>query len=214
MLELFETIRLDVLEDGFSINASPHLDRLERSAIELGFDFDKHRTTNELARYIEENPQPPGLYKLKITLVKASKPQYSLESYTRFQDPNYIIKLKLLSPSRYHCLSNNPLTKHKTTLRGDFSDELKDCDEVIWLNERGEIAEGSYTNIFWQDLNDQWYTPALEVGILAGTMRAQILKQHSAQEGHYQADSLESAKKIIITNAMLGARLTSLYRHA
>ncbi len=214
MLELFETIRLDIFGNDYQIKPDPHLNRLEKSAGELGFEFDKDKTGQELIHYIEENPQPSGLYKLKITLAKASKPKYSLEPYTRFQDPNYIIKLKLLAASRYHCLSDNPLTQHKTTLRGDFSDELNDCDEVIWLNKRGEIAEGSYTNIFWQDQNDQWLTPALDVGILAGTMRAQILKQYSAQEGRYQADSLISAKKIIVTNAMLGARQASLCRQA
>ncbi len=210
MLELFETIRLDIYQDSYNFNAGPHLDRLEQSALELAFDFDKKTTAKELINYLGQNPQSPGLYKLKITLAKASKPQYSLEPYTRFQDPNYIIKLKLLKPSRYHCLSDNPLTRHKTTLRGDFSDELKDCDEVIWLNERNEIAEGSYTNIFWQDQNDKWHTPALDVGILAGTMREQIMKQYSAQEGHYQVNSLISAKKIIVTNAMLGAKTADI----
>jgi branched-subunit amino acid aminotransferase/4-amino-4-deoxychorismate lyase len=240
MLELFETIRLDINGGDSRVKPGPHLNRLEKSAVELGFDFDKDKTAQDLIRYIEQNPQKPGLYKLKISLVQGSKPLYSLEPYTRFQDPNYIIKLKLLSPSRYHCLSDNPLTRHKTTLRGDFADELEDCDEVIWLNERGEIAEGSYTNIFWLDQDDQWHTPALDVGILAGTMRAQIVSSQghrepqsgkaipilplmdcfaslamtNIKEGHYKAGSLKNAKKIIITNAMLGTRKASLYHQA
>jgi len=134
------------------------------------------------------------IYKLKITVplegsleagpgqIQGKYALYSLEPYGRFTDPNYIIKLKLLDPKRYHSNSKDPLVYHKTTHREDFSEELKHCDEVIWLNERGEIAEGSYTNIFWQDAAGLWHTPAIETGILAGTMRAKILSRHPEQK--------------------------------
>ncbi len=209
----------------------PHLERLSGSAVELGYSFNKESTTQAIDELIKK--QRPGLYKLRIKLKQSVAASYDIEPYSRFQDPNSIIKIKILNPSRYHSNSKDPLCRHKTNRREDFGDQLQDCDEVIWLNERSEVAEGSYTNIFWQNPDNSWHTPSLETGILPGTMRAQMLSSlresqrqsnpntaawgslrfaqddttmTNIQEGFYDAQLLKNAKKIIITNAMLGPR--------
>ncbi len=227
MLELFETIKID--HEG-NYDLAPHLARLSSSLKYFGKEGVTANIAEELIVILSEAKDPHATAqkrdvshlsaKLKITIPLESNPEaasgqiqgkhalYSLEPYTRFQDPNYIIKIKLLNPKRYHSLSTNPLNRHKTNKREDFSDVLLDCDEVIWLNERGEIAEGSYTNIFWQDAGGAWHTPDLETGILAGTMRAQSLR--GAKQGFYPAKDLHKAQRILITNSMLGAREAKL----
>ncbi len=220
MLELLETIRVNISASGCKLHLEPHLERLSGSAAELGYSFNKESTVQEINQLLKE--QRLGLYKLRIKLKQSAAPSYDLEPYSRFQDPGHIIKIKILNPSRYHSLSDNPLTRHKTNLRGDFSDELANVDEVIWLNERNEVAEGSYTNLFFQSPDNSWHTPSLETGILPGTMRAQILGettinpeftniikeifQTKINQGLYTVENLRNAKRVIVTNAMLGPR--------
>ncbi len=228
MLELFETIRVDFNNAGYQIDLKPHLTRLELSLSSLGH-HDAMAVSSEISQELNhylKSQNKSGLHKLKISLtldinhqlIKAAR--FSLEPYTRFQDPSHILQLKILDPKRYHSVSSDPLVKLKTNRREDFSLELKNYDEVIWLNERGEIAEGSYTNIFWQDLDGGWHTPSLAAGILAGTMRAKILATNAPIianearqpiiEGLYPVSALKNTKRIVVTNAMLGPREATL----
>lgn len=121
-------------------------------------------------------------------------------------------KIKVLAKSEYQAKSNDPNKKHKLLPRPDFSKFFREgFDEVVWLNEKGEVCEGSYTNIFFE-LEDpktgrvQLHTPSLEAGILAGTCRSRIIKKFAAIEGSYDLEGLKKAKKIYLTNAMIGLK--------
>ena len=46
-------------------------------------------------------------------------------------------------------------------------------DEAIFLNERGEVCEGSITNIFF-DRGQGLRTPPLRCGLLPGVLRAEL----------------------------------------
>ena len=66
---------------------------------------------------------------------------------------------------------------HKTTARA-FYDEAREtsgCDEVVFLNERGEITEGSRTNIF-VERDGTWLTPPLSCGLLDGCLRREMIE--------------------------------------
>ena len=66
--------------------------------------------------------------------------------------------------------SSNPFLYHKTTIR---SNSPKDIFDEIRVNERGEITEGTYTNIGIQK-NGNFYTPPVTSGLLAGTYREKL----------------------------------------
>lgn len=53
--------------------------------------------------------------------------------------------------------------------------EAKGCDEAILLNSKGEIVEGSRTNIFFVK-NNTLYTPAVRCGCINGIMRQAVVK--------------------------------------
>jgi len=78
-------------------------------------------------------------------------------------------------------------------------------DEVILLNERGEVSECTSANIFVVDKDDRIWTPPLSSGCLGGVTRAVLLEeiqdsQLTAREKPLTLDELESAKEIFITS--------------
>ena len=77
-------------------------------------------------------------------------------------------------------------------------------DEVILLNERGEVAECTSANIFAATAGEVW-TPPLGSGCLPGITREVILEElrvpgiRIAEKVLYPAD-LESAEEVFITS--------------
>ena len=51
---------------------------------------------------------------------------------------------------------------------------LTGCDEVVFLNKKGELTEGTRTNLFIE-LDGRLFTPALTCGLLPGTLREELL---------------------------------------
>lgn len=94
--------------------------------------------------------------------------------------------------------SANPFLYHKTTIRESAPD---DVFEIIGINERGEITEGTFTNIAVQ-INGELYTPPVECGLLAGTFRAKLLEQGKIKEKVLYPSDLEKAEKIFCFNSV------------
>jgi para-aminobenzoate synthetase/4-amino-4-deoxychorismate lyase len=83
--------------------------------------------------------------------------------------------------------SADPFLYHKTTRREFYERELArlsadlGADEVLFVNERGEITEGTRMNIFLRRGTD-FLTPALDCGLLPGTLRARLISEGKARE--------------------------------
>ena len=90
-------------------------------------------------------------------------------------------------------------------LIGLENDEIKPetIQEIIWTNEKNEICEGSFTNIFLRKKNI-WITPHIESNLLEGTMRKIVINDLKASEEKCYIDDLISADEIILSNSMLG----------
>ncbi len=78
-------------------------------------------------------------------------------------------------------------------------------NEAIRLNEKGEIASACLANIFWIE-NDQIFTPELETGCLAGTMRSFILDSFQVQEVKANLETLQSCEIIFLTSSGIGIK--------
>jgi len=82
------------------------------------------------------------------------------------------------------------------------------CDEAIFLNERGEIAEGSSTNIFWVK-GGMLYTPAVDCGLLPGITREVLISLApglglEVEEGRFGLDEVLSSDAAFLTNSLIG----------
>ena len=77
------------------------------------------------------------------------------------------------------------------------------CHEVLFYNERGEITEGSRTNISWKRMESSH--PPLSCGLLDGVMRQLILRTEASRQRAVltEADLLQ-ADRIWVANAVRG----------
>ena len=78
-------------------------------------------------------------------------------------------------------------------------------------NERGEVCEGTITNIF-VDAGDggALLTPAQSCGLLPGVLRADMLETGKAVEAVLSVGDLQAAKALFVGNSLRGLIRASL----
>jgi len=118
-------------------------------------------------------------------------------------------------------LQKNFLSNYKTKaglpyVMAAISAQEKGLDDLFLANERGNILETSSCNIFVVS-NGVLYTPGLDEGCLAGTMRMQIINlalSHGIKvyECAILPQNLLAADEIFITNAIRGINWIGGYR--
>jgi 4-amino-4-deoxychorismate lyase len=89
----------------------------------------------------------------------------------------------------------------------------KGYDEAIFLNERGEIAEGTASNVFWVRKNTLC-TPSVGCGLLPGIIREILINSAyelglRIEEGRYGPGCLTASTFAFLTNSLSGAVLIS-----
>ena len=100
---------------------------------------------------------------------------------------------------------------HKTTRRQFYDREMErqkaltGCDEVVFLNKKGELTEGTRTNLF-VELDGRLFTPALTCGLLPGTLREELLDlpRAAASEAVLAPQDLLGAERIYLGNSVRG----------
>jgi para-aminobenzoate synthetase/4-amino-4-deoxychorismate lyase len=114
-----------------------------------------------------------------------------------------------ISPHRI--ASADVARRHKTTNRNLYDREYTSAheqgfDEVLFLNERGELVEGAISNLFLQ-IEGGLITPPLSSGALPGVLRRHILATaRHAEERILTLDNLRSAEAIFLGNSVRGLR--------
>ena len=110
-----------------------------------------------------------------------------------------------LSEHRLH--ADDPWLRVKTTQRGLYDQTRRDLpehlDEIIFANERGEVCEGTITNLFF-DFGDGLVTPPLSSGVLPGVLRAELLASSGCREGVVTLADLRNADAIWAGNSVRG----------
>ena len=104
---------------------------------------------------------------------------------------------------------------HKTTRRALYDHCLAEAqaqgfDDVIFLNERGEVTEGAISNLFVEKAG-RLYTPPLECGLLPGVYRRRVLAADPrAEERVLRLEDLQTADALYLCNAVRGMRKVRL----
>lgn len=75
--------------------------------------------------------------------------------------------------------------------------------EAVRVNERGEITSGCMSNVFWLKAG-KLYTPSLETGCLAGTMREFVMDNLECEEVNEDSKALDTADEMFLTSAGIG----------
>ena len=183
-LKLIETLRR---EDGEYPRLSGHLDRLRRSAAWLGFACDEALVRRRLAALPVH-----GIWRVRLTLDKAGA--IEVQAFP-LDDASVTPRLALLAETRID--SGDPLRRLKTTARKVYDDALNilapgsPVFDVVFLNERGEVAEGARSNVF-VERDGCLLTPPLSSGALPGVLRGELLAAGRAHEAVLLPEDLAS----------------------
>lgn len=180
-LQLIETLRRD---NGVYPMWAGHFARLQHSAKWFGFSLDEQ----SLFRQLAEQPTS-GVWRVRLTLNKSGA--IAVQSFPLADAPPND-QYAVLAEQRID--SVDPLRRHKTTARAIYDEALRALPadagifDVVFLNERGEVAEGARSNVFVKRDGDL-LTPPLASGALPGVLRASLLAQGKAREAVlYPAD--------------------------
>lgn len=180
-----------------------HMDRLAQSAEYFRFPLSREEIVDALERHAEKLADAPYRVRLLLHrdgLISITDTQLPVQGGTA--DMSYVV-------SGHRVESTNPFLYHKTTERKLYDGEWTSiherigADEVVFLNERGEVTEGSRTNVFAR-IDGELLTPALACGLLPGTLRADLLERSEAREAVLTLDDLARAEEVYLGNSVRG----------
>ena len=201
--ELIETIRFEKAH-GFHL-LERHLARLQSSAAHFAYPFSRKTVLAALEAEAARIEAPVALVRLllaedgAIAVTSSAITLPTKETVWRFA----------ISDRRLD--EKDPFFYHKTTRRQFYEQELErqkaltGCDEVVFLNSKGELTEGTRTNLF-VELDGRLFTPALACGLLPGTLREELLDlpRAAASEAILAPQDLLAADRIYLGNSVRG----------
>lgn len=199
-IKSFELIETTLVENGKIFLFEDHLERLKKSAQYFLFNYDEKNIRKIIDQRLEKHV-PKTKSKLRLTLNKWGKVTFETSSIERLPG---LIKVAV-SDKRIN--SDNTFQYFKTTNRDLYNQESeayksKGFFEVIFLNEKEEIAEGSITNIFIKK-NSVWLTPHSSCGILAGIYREYFISTNAeTEETKLTLNDLLTADELILVNSV------------
>jgi 4-amino-4-deoxychorismate lyase len=198
--ELIETMRWEP-GAGF-LRFERHLARLYASAAELGFACDPERIGQVLSRIVGGHEIA---LRVRLALQHGGEASAAAQPY----EPLAADKVWHLQLARVRLYSGNMLLRHKTSRREIYQQARAEylatrADEVLLANERGELCEGTITNLFADFGDGVLATPRLDCGLLPGILRGALLDEGRAAEAIYSFEDLTSAKAIFVGNSLRG----------
>mgnify|MGYP006436151203 CR=1 FL=1 len=228
---VFESIRI---MNGKPLNVNNHIQRMLEGAIALKMRpsvfFTQAFFEEKIIELIEKSGITEG-GRCRISLDRISGGTYSPSS----NEAVYFIEVY---PIEYNAFELNtkgweldlymdmkkvksPLSNFKTKngllyIMASINAAERQLDEVLIVNEKGAILESASCNLFVVS-NGVLYTPSLDEGCLAGTMRMQVINL-AVQNGIkvYECtifpQNIIAADEIFLTNAIRGITWVSGYR--
>lgn len=177
-----------------------HMKRLARSADALRFR-QPAGVQKKLDEHVKDASEP-----LRVRMTLSHKGEIDISS-TPFQPlgDDTVWRLKV---AKTRIDSSDPLIRHKTSKR-DVYDAARaeyapeEADEVILLNEKGDVCEGTITSIFVADGSGPLMTPTLTSGLLSGVFRTDMICQQKARIQRLRLQDL-ATRQIFVGNSLRG----------
>lgn len=228
---LFESIRI---VNGTAINIENHFKRLVEGAKAMKMRLPSFYSADFFASKIKELLEKSFIQeggKCKISIDRAAggtyfpdtnEVTYFIEVYS-YPSNLFELNSKGLEIDIFTDLKKqkNFLSNYKTKnglmyVMAAISAKEKNLDDLLITNDRGGILESTNSNIFIVS-NGVLYTPGLDEGCLAGTMRMQVINlaiQHGIKvyECNILPQNILAADEIFFTNAIRGIQWVGGYR--
>jgi len=205
--KIFETMKY---ENGEITFLDEHLTRMKSAANYFLFKFNEKMIRRKIESVISDIGKRQNK---KIRLVLNKWGEVRIEASSILKLPKNVSVI--ISQNKIN--SDDKFRYFKTTNRKLYDDEYsyfssKGFYEVLYFNERDELAEGSRTNIFIRKGNT-WFTPSLDLGVLPGVYRKYFIGMHpNVIEKNIKIEELVNADEMLLTNALRGeVRVSKLF---
>jgi len=184
-------------ETGF-VRLDGHLARMARSAEYFGYPFDADALRRRLDALAAGLPAAPR--RVRVELSPRGEAAIEHSPAPRWEEP---VRLAL---ARRRGRSDHPFWYHKTADRARY--EAHDPvdvphDQVLLVNERGELAETSIANLV-VELDGALWTPHVDAGLLPGVLRAELLRDGRIRERVLAPADLGRATGLWVINSLRG----------
>jgi len=196
----FQLIETILRQKGEFQHLELHLERLLKSAEYFMIPLTRERITQTLE---QNTPEASGTARVRLL----ADWQENLQISTTELEPVESIRIRWSEKS---VNSNDIFLYHKTTLRALYEEELRKAREdgfidVLFQNERGEVTEGTFSNI-WILKDGAYFTPPVSCGLLAGTYRRFLFETRAlpVEERILRKEDVETADAVFISNAIRG----------
>jgi para-aminobenzoate synthetase/4-amino-4-deoxychorismate lyase len=185
-------------EDGYFL-LERHLERLAQSALYFGFVVDLAAVRVELERLAARLTRTRQ--RVRLLVVREGRTTLEAEVLPA-ADP---------APQRVAVApgpadSSNPFLYHKTTNRGLYEAARAACpgyDDVLLLNESGEVTESTIANIA-VEIEGKLCTPPVQCGLLPGTLRADLLERGTLIERCITLEQMRRSPGVFLLNSVRG----------
>ena len=228
---LFESVRI---LNGKPINLQNHFNRMVEGAKAIKMRFPAFFTVQFFEDKINELIHVSGITeggKCRISLDRALGGTYIPETneisyfievypyesnYFELNTKGYEVDIYLDIKKQNNFLANYKTKNGLLYVMTAIAAKEKGLEDLLITNEKGAVIESSNSNLFVVS-NGVLYTPGLEEGCLAGTMRMQVINiaiQHGIKvyECSILPQNLLAADEIFLTNAIRGIVWVGGYR--
>jgi para-aminobenzoate synthetase/4-amino-4-deoxychorismate lyase len=199
--DLLETLRWSP-QEGFVL-LDRHLERLADSASYFGRAFDPARIDAALRDAVDGSD---GDRRVRLLLGPSGSVQVEtfplVTSATSIRVGLATAPVERDSVWLYHKTTNRDLYERARAARPDV-------DEVILWNDRGEVTEGTATNVV-VERDGVRLTPPVASGLLPGTFRAALLADREVAEAIVTKEQLRTAQRLWVVNSVHGWRQAEL----
>ncbi|MBU1784629.1 MAG: aminodeoxychorismate synthase component I [Candidatus Omnitrophica bacterium] len=198
----FDLIETMLWNNGSYYLSDLHLARMERSAAFFSFPFNKGELLAAL-KYKARSFDASKKYRIRISLDKDGKIKISAGSIKKALPAPVNIALSDKSTQK-----DNVFLSHKTTNRELYDSEFskyrkKDCFDVLFFNEDGELTEGAITNVILRK-DQEYFTPPISCGLLGGVYREHLMTcgEITIEEKVLRMEDLKNADEILLINSV------------
>jgi len=201
---LLETLRYE--NDAGYFLLDRHLARLADSAGYFGFRFNESAVRAALQEAAER--MAAGTFKVRVQLDRDGAIQVLHQLLD--EKKNWRVVLAHVPVD-----SRDVFLFHKTTHREVYETRRAaqpEVDEVLLMNEKGELTESTIANLVVR-LDEKDYTPPVTCGLLAGTLRAELLEQGKLIERVLRPEDLQNTAAIFLINSVRGWMPVQLVDH-
>jgi 4-amino-4-deoxychorismate lyase len=97
-------------------------------------------------------------------------------------------------------------TSYAVNMAAEAEARRRGADDAVFISSDGIVLEGPVTNVWWRS-GERLFTPSLDLGILAGVTRAEVLDTAAAlgyavEEGRYPLERLSAAEEIFTSSSV------------